>query len=558
MNNTTSRVLIVDDMPVNRLVLSSLLATHGVMSDQAESGMECIELCENNDYDLILLDHRMPDMDGVDTLVHLKKLFSEKGKDTPVVCHTTDEGRQNVNLYKAAGFADVLIKPIEPGELFNVIMTYLPERSEEKKAYEPVVSMTVSEADSRLEIEQLPLWLKTVPHIDLVAGIANCGCAEDYTDALYIFYTSVEEKADEIQSFLDAGDWTMYALRVHSLKSMARLVGARELGEMATHLEKACRENDITSVREDTPEFLKTYREFSVLLSHFAKEEQRTALSDRAESSANDNASDTVAKKPDRNILYIQSGQGVVIKGIENNLEAAGFNVISIPDEPDRIITHRKDADIIIYYPVMSDTAHIGITMSLLGEICQDDNKILCLTGELTDINTAMMTNGSYRVSRCYPRPVDIDQFISDIEYFYSLEMDLQRKKTIFVVDDDTSYLPVIGHWLSGSFNVSCFSGYEEALDGLRTVTPDLMILDYEMPGINGYELMKIIRKTYSETKIPIIFLTGKNDKDHVFHVLENKPDGYLLKTSQKETILDCIHRFFAETMFRLSLKEDR
>ncbi len=66
MNNTTSRVLIVDDMPVNRLVLSSLLATHGVMSDQAESGMECIELCENNDYDLILLDHRMPDMDGVD------------------------------------------------------------------------------------------------------------------------------------------------------------------------------------------------------------------------------------------------------------------------------------------------------------------------------------------------------------------------------------------------------------------------------------------------------------------------------------------------------------
>lgn len=107
-------VLIVDDMRVNRTILSSLLASSGIASDLATSGRECLDLCRENDYDLILLDHRMPDMDGVDTLVLLKELFREKGQETPVICHTTEDARDNINLYKAAGFVEVLIKPIQP------------------------------------------------------------------------------------------------------------------------------------------------------------------------------------------------------------------------------------------------------------------------------------------------------------------------------------------------------------------------------------------------------------------------------------------------------------
>ncbi len=91
-------------------------------------------------------------------------------------------------------------------------------------------------------------------------------------------------------------------------------------------------------------------------------------------------------------------------------------------------------------------------------------------------------------------------------------------------------------------------------MEALLAMTPDLILLDYEMPEINGFALMKNIRSLHPETKIPIIFFTGKNDRDHVFHVLENKPDGYLLKTSGRDTLLDTIRRFFAETLFRMSL----
>ena len=559
MNNKSSRVLIVDDMPINRMVLSSLLAAQGVMSDQAESGAECIELCEEKDYDLVLLDHRMPDLDGVDTLVRLKEIFKSREKEIPIVCHTTSEGKQNINLYKAAGFADVLIKPIEPKELMEVIMTYLPDVVPARDLFtdftqgvrDDLAKPCAEEEDNRLEIEKLPMWLKLVPHIDLVLGVTNCGLAEDYLDALYIFYSSIEEKSEDIEKFFEEEDWTMYALRIHSLKSIARLIGAKKLGEAAAVLEAASREGNIDIVRRETPMLLDSYKEFSRFLSAFDREEekQRRVSEDTVQTQ-------NVPKAPDVShcILFIRSGEGIVKRGIETNLTAAGFDVISIPDEPDQIIAHRKEADIVIYYLGLSDNSCTKIMMSLLGEICQDDNKILCLIGDAADLENAECMNGFYRVSRTYPRPVDLEAFLSDMKYYAELEAEYHRRKTVFVVDDDADYLPIIKHWLSEEYNVSCFGSGEEVLNGLHAVTPDLILLDYEMPKIDGRELMRRIRTTFPDSKIPMIFLTGKNDKEHVFNILEFKPDGYLLKTSQKETILDVVQRFFAESMFRLTI----
>ena len=565
MKSNASRVLIVDDMAMNRLVLSSLLASYGVISDQAESGMECIRLCEDKDYDLILLDHRMPDMDGVDTLVRLKDIFRKRGVDIPVICHTSKEALQNINLYKAAGFSDVLIKPIEPGEFFNVVMVWLKDRDDsiteaDESAkdglfpdYGPQKDNPDKSADPRLEIEKLPLWLKFVPHINLVAGIANCGSADDYLDALYIFYSSIEDKAEEIQAFGDSCDWTMYALRVHSLKSMARLVGAERLGELAAGLEAAAREGNTAVVQRDTKTLLDKYREFSELLSRFSEED----VSVMPQKPASEESADTEAaagRDLSHTILLIQSGLDIVGKGIENKLSSSGFTVIPVADEPDQIIARRDAADIIIYHTGLSDSAHTEIAMNLLGEICQDDCRILCLTGEMADLNDAMRSGGAYRVSKIYPRPIDLDSLVRDMDYFAGLEQGYHRKKTVYVVDDDMSYLRIIEHWLSAEFNVSAFSSGADALSGMAAVTPDLILLDYEMPDMNGFELMKIVRSRFSDINIPIIFLTGKNDSEHVFKVIGDRPDGYILKASQKETILYTIRRFFSETMFRSSL----
>ena len=261
-----SRVLIVDDMRVNRMILSSLLASNGVLADLAESGEECLALCRENKYDLILLDHRMPGIDGVDTFVQLKEIFKEQGREVPVVCHTVEAAKDNINLYKAAGFADVLIKPIQPQRLSEVLMAYLPEGSVEDSR-----KRDDEESKIKVELTKLPGWLSKVPGLDLSYGMGNCETADDYMDALAVFAASVTDKADEIERLLSEEDFSHYTLKVHSLKSMARLVGAVGLSDSAAELEAAGKSGDFEAIREKTPKLLSAYRAYAGHLAPLAE-----------------------------------------------------------------------------------------------------------------------------------------------------------------------------------------------------------------------------------------------------------------------------------------------
>lgn len=272
-----SRVLIVDDMIVNRLILSALLEANGVTSDLAGSGKECIELCEKNSYDLILLDHRMPELDGVDTLVQLKNIFQAQKRQVPVVCHTTEDARNNTNLYKAAGFADVLFKPIEPKRLSEILMRYLPERAvidEEKKA---------EEARINEEISKLPEWVKEIDGINLHSAIEHCETAKDYIEALYVFVDSIEKKSDEIERFVTEDNLEMYTFRMHSLKSMSQLVGAEILADISSDLENAGKQGDKDTISKYNHLLLEKYRDFlsvkSILEKEYADNEVTTDTS---------------------------------------------------------------------------------------------------------------------------------------------------------------------------------------------------------------------------------------------------------------------------------------
>jgi len=558
MERCASRVLIVDDMPINRMILASLLATSGVHTDQAEGGEECLRLCRDNEYDLILLDHRMPDLDGVDTLVSLKDIFKEKGRVVPVVCHTTEEGRKNINLYKAAGFADVLIKPVDPKQLSGILLTYLPESEDPclPDDARPVILKTDEEPEGDLslkaELEELPGWLKDVEGIDAAAGLISCGDASDYADALLVFHSSIEDKARDIEHHFNDGDWSMYKLSVHSLKSMARLVGARGLNEAAAALEEAVEKNDTETIKRDTPELLSSYRKFTRLLEPLNYDASLKSIID---GETGYSAVNSHPGNPDT-ILLIDANPGIFTKGITTNLSSAGFKVITIADEPDLIIRHRFDAGIIIYYPGTINNSHISLIMNLLGEICQDDSKILCLVGEAADLKTALSSNGAYRICRSYTRPIDMPRFIRDMNLFMGLQQEYYMKKTVFVVDDDPDYLSLIDHWLSDHYNVSKFRDPAEIFEGLQAARPDLILLDYEMPQKSGFELMKDFRTSDATKDIPVIFLTGSNDRDDVCRILRYKPDGYLLKTTGRNALLDALGRFFSQSMFERSKEQ--
>jgi len=537
-HSSNTRVLIVDDMPINRTILSSMLTNMGISCDLAGSGQECLDLCRTNSYDLILLDHRMPDMDGVDTLIQLKEIFLKTGAETPVICHTADEGRNYKNLYKAAGFADVLIKPADPGELMVLLMTYLPDGGFEIPADEEKKKHIESELSS------LPAWVKNISELDLNSGIEHCNTASDYLDTLAVFAGSIKEKSADIERFEKDENWPMYLLRVHSLKSVARLIGAVSVADKAADLEYAGLRQEYGLIHALTHPLLEEYSSMLPRLKPLLSKKEVPVEIPESEEPDEKKAAAVPIK---RTVLFISHDHGIVARGITKALEDEGFSVIDITDMPEVIMNYRAESSLFLYYP-SGDNDHIRMISTMLTEICRDDNKILCLAGDPLDIEAARDVHDRDVISSAYPRPVNLDKMAADMSGYYDMLSDFKRTRTILVIDDDPDFLHIMKKWLSDSYNVECSHSGANALIYLDRKRPDLILLDYEMPGMNGDMVMKRIRSNPTNDRVPIIFLTGRNDKEGVMKILKNKPDGYLLKSMPHEALLDALERFFAES----------
>ena len=122
-----ARILVVDDVRMNVKVIQSLLKRTRIQIDTATSGEECLALAKKNAYDLILLDHMMPEMDGVETFQKLRENTSGLNYGTPVIALTANAIEGAKEEYKALGFDDYLSKPIKGEELEDMIRRYLPE-----------------------------------------------------------------------------------------------------------------------------------------------------------------------------------------------------------------------------------------------------------------------------------------------------------------------------------------------------------------------------------------------------------------------------------------------
>lgn len=122
-----ARILVVDDTPINLMIIKNLLKQTKVQVDTASSGAECLRLVEKNTYHVIFLDHMMPDMDGVETFNALKALQDNASKDAPVIALTANAVSGSREYYMGEGFSEYLVKPIDPMKLENMLASFLPE-----------------------------------------------------------------------------------------------------------------------------------------------------------------------------------------------------------------------------------------------------------------------------------------------------------------------------------------------------------------------------------------------------------------------------------------------
>ncbi len=247
-------------------------------------------------------------------------------------------------------------------------------------------------------------------------------------------------------------------------------------------------------------------------------------------------------------IIYISRGKHLINKGVENRLTEAGFEVLMLEDNIDIVSRHRYDANIFLYYPEFGDS-QTELLLHYLSDLCMDNRKSLCLLGDSSFIARVKKSGAAGRVARAYARPLDINVIVSDMVELAKAHEELRRRKSILVVDDDSDFLTIMEHWLKNTYTVCLLYTSPSALNYLMTKHPDLILLDYEMPYIDGHEAMEKIRNNPLTARIPIIFLTGVNERESVMRVIKHKPDGYLLKNMRKSELLDLLDRFFTESI---------
>ncbi|SCY26840.1 Signal transduction histidine kinase [Lachnospiraceae bacterium XBB2008] len=253
-------VLIVDDNAVNLTVAEGLLEPLKMKVMTAESGKEAIEMLRTNHFDMILMDHMMPEMDGVEATHIIRERYREY-EDIPIIALTANAIGDARIKFLEAGLNDFIAKPIEVRNLLEKVRDWLPP---EKIRY--LTDEEIAEVHHKEAAVTGPDNIPLIGDLDTESAISMIGSRKVFWNILKEYHRVMTAKASAIKSTYEAKDWPSYTIEVHALKSSSRQIGATELSDMAAALENASKEQDTAFIEAHHETMLDRYLSYKPLL----------------------------------------------------------------------------------------------------------------------------------------------------------------------------------------------------------------------------------------------------------------------------------------------------
>lgn len=247
-----------------------------------------------------------------------------------------------------------------------------------------------------------------------------------------------------------------------------------------------------------------------------------------------------------KKILIIRQSPSFMVDAIINNLSAAGFEIDQCDTTIKDFSVKMMENEIFLLY-LGNNVAEIRDMLVFVKDVVIEKEKYLNVIGDKKDIDDLFMTISEEKISKVFYRPLDLKVLVEEMEKEVVGIQSEQRKKNILLVDDDIAYLKTIKNWMSDLYHISIVSSGMQAITFIAKNKPDLILLDYEMPVTSGPKVLEMIRSEMESSDIPVIFLTGKGDKESVTKVIELKPDGYILKNTGREKLREIIEDFFEQ-----------
>ncbi|MDR1411399.1 MAG: response regulator [Spirochaetaceae bacterium] len=259
-----ARILIVDDIQINLIVARGLLSLYHMDIHTAISGARAIEMVSRRNYDLILMDHMMPEMDGIEAARAIRALNRNYARSIPIVALTANAVSGMKEMFLKNGFNDFLSKPIEIPKLDEIVTKWIPrEKKKDPGEWKDVPAELDETAFREPPASEKPAAIEGV---DTERGIAMTGGSEEgYRNVLSALYTDIQNRAPDFErlaekpegSPLSPEELSSLTIQAHALKSALATVGASELSRSASALEAAGRGMDRLFIAEKLPAFIR-------------------------------------------------------------------------------------------------------------------------------------------------------------------------------------------------------------------------------------------------------------------------------------------------------------
>jgi signal transduction histidine kinase/CheY-like chemotaxis protein/HPt (histidine-containing phosphotransfer) domain-containing protein len=245
-----AKILVVDDISTNLKVAEGLMRPYKMQVDVCLSGFAAIDAITKNHYDLVFMDHMMPEMDGVEATKQIREMSSENSHyaNLPIIALTANAVSGMKEMFISNGFNDFLSKPIDMIKLNAILAKWLPKDKQEKLSNEAKTA-DHHDASEHVKIE--------IEGVDVKRGIAMTGGTfEGYIQTLAVFHKDGLKKIGEIKKCLKTSNYSLYTTYVHALKSSSASLGAFDLSEQAKTLETAGRQENSKFIDSNNPQFL--------------------------------------------------------------------------------------------------------------------------------------------------------------------------------------------------------------------------------------------------------------------------------------------------------------
>jgi signal transduction histidine kinase/FixJ family two-component response regulator len=242
-----AKILVVDDNEFNIKVAEGLFGLFKINVQTAFSGKEAIELVKSNLYDIVFMDHMMPEMDGVETTNIIRKMDG-KYKELPIIALTANAVQGAKEMFLSSGFNGFVSKPIDMHEMYKTLKEWLPADKIELKKEEAL--------EKEQEVSVFINSIKKINEINAEIGLERVSGMEDmYKDTLELFNKKLAAQCDTMTEKLNAKDANGFAILIHAMKSQLATIGAMGLSDLALRMETAAKDGDLQLCEQRYPSF---------------------------------------------------------------------------------------------------------------------------------------------------------------------------------------------------------------------------------------------------------------------------------------------------------------